>query len=240
MKKLIAVLILLIVLLCIGLGYFITKSNNNGKAFDDLVSAHKIFKDSVIHSHAKDGAVVATKQVAVVDPKAFTEVVNENSFLKNQLANMGIKLKKIQAVSVTETTTQENVSIKFPSVKDTNKKDSGKMAAPIPCDFKPFAVKDSTKYHLATGTVYKDSLHLKLISFDSAYTVNYVAGGFLRKEVIKQSILHTNPNVITTSVQTLKIVPDRKFYQTNTAKVGFGALLGAIAYRELQLFFNKP
>lgn len=212
----VVILVILFLSLLFGLGIVYDLWQKDKANYKGLIALNESkYHDTVTYMKARDGELIETNNAINITVQNLEDANDE---LTKELDNMKIKPSKVISADYSQEKTTDNIIVKYVTPKDTSTNK--------PFVFKPFQVKDSNKYHYVTGTVYDTALKLRYINYDSTYFITYTSGGFFQKKVVKASVLHSNPSIITTNMQVFTIKPELKFYERGLFKFGLGLVAG--------------
>lgn len=212
--------VIIILLACCLIEFTCYKKKSN--AFNDLSSVDKNKDDTVLTLKAKNGQLIKYTSDLEVNVLAGKAAIDELPALKNELANMKIKLSKVSYVNqiVNHISPPEHDTIKVPIYIDTNSHKTTQK--------KSDTVKFSSKkeFYNLIGFMTSKTLEFTTIDFPDTLTSVSENIGNIFKEKYVLKITHSNPYVNTTGIQALTIVPDKKWYQTTGIKVLAGFIVG--------------
>lgn len=178
---------------------------------DSLVSSIVNYKDTVKIEKLKNGALVYSNQMLVLNSqeqiKALASSMNDT---------IKLMLKKFK--SVTNVTTINN---QFFTSGDT-----AKFAQNIPCDFKPFKVRrgsDST--FKLVSTISKDYFTIDTLSLKDKQSIVFGRKkvGFMKYDYTAE-INHSNPMISTYGIKSYQYVPQKQWYEKAWVHILFGAV----------------
>jgi hypothetical protein len=183
-----------------------------------LVQDIQLYKDTAMHYKGPNDAMVDFNKTLVVNTqKELEAIISKNDTLLKLLE----KFKDIKSTTII----REHFSIDHDTIRLTNQ---------IPCDFSPIHVtRDSSNYYF-TGTITRNTFSIDSLSIPNKQSI--VVGtkkiGIFKHEK-RVEIINSNPLLHTDKIQSYVINDKPKWFQQKWFAFTLGAVVGAVAAKEL-------
>jgi regulator of replication initiation timing len=199
-------LIIIILSLLLALSIFDGKNESNKYKLEK-----SNYESEIGNYKQKDGSLVASKKVVELENSRLRSEINKNIKAK-ELSKTFSKVKEY--TKVTTSIVYDTINVTF---SDTIKAD--------------FNIRGNQKNKFYEFNYQINQKELNLTDFKIYDTISRIKG--IKKKWIfgKESYLveetHSNPHIVTTSLQTFEIVPEKKWYDSRVFNILLGFTLGA-------------
>ena len=191
--------------------YFGWREYSHAKEVDKFVADLSKYDGVIEEITLSNGALVSSNNALAVNTQ--DQLKSIASQINDTVAQMIKKFKRLSNVTY--------VTNNFEAGND-----SSDFAKEIPCDFKPF----SAMYSDSTYSIYQ-TIHKNKFVIDTLVVPNRMAlvfgqkkTGFMKRENYVD-INNSNPLMVASNIKNYTFTPQKKWYDTRLANIGFGVLI---------------